>query len=167
MAARFITISNFTGIYSVDESYFDTTIVEKTEEHILRDLLGDYQYRLFIADCGSGSVPATQKYKDLLNGKTYTDGFEKAYKGLVEMLAAFSFSALIREKSESNSTGFTKNLNQNSRVLNKFELEQLANKAYNNGVNLYQQAQSYILFYNSDFVSWISKRKDFRNLIQY
>lgn len=167
MAARFISISNFTGQYDIDENYFDATIVEKEEERILRDLLGDYQYRLFITDCGTGAIPATQKYKDLLNGKTYTDGIEIAYKGLIEMLVAFSFSAIIRGSTVSTGTGFVKSNNQNSRVLNRFELEQLANKTYNNGVNMYQQAQKFILFYNSDYTNWTSKVKNYRKLIDY
>lgn len=166
MAARFISISNFTGQYDIDENYFDATIAEKEEERILRDLLGDYQYRLFIADCAL-AVPATQKYKDLLNGKTYTDGFEIAYKGLIEMLVAFSFSAIIRGSNVSTGTGFVKSNNQNSRVLNRWELDQLANKSYNNGVNLYQQAQKFILFYNSDYVNWKTKVKNYRKLIDY
>jgi len=168
MATRFISITNFaSGKYAVDENFYDATIVEKEEERVLRDLLGDYQYRLFIADCGSGATPVTQKYKDLLNGKTYTYGIEIAYKGLIEMLVAFSFSALTKEVKNTTGTGFTKNLNQNSRVLNNFENEQLANKAYNNAVNLYKQSQQFIEINISDYTNWITKIKNFRSLIKY
>lgn len=168
MAARFISITDFaTGQYSVDENFFDATVVEKEEKKILRDLLGDYQYGLFIADCGSGKVPATQKYKDLLNGKTYVNGYTIIYEGLIEMLVAFSFSALVREHKNSNGTGFTKNVNQNSVVFNQFEYEQLANKAYNNGVNLYNQAREFLYFYNVNYTDWLVKVKNYRNLINY
>lgn len=167
MAARFIDINDFSGQFDVDENFFDETIVEKEEEQILRDLLGDYQYRLFIADCGDDDEPATLKYEYLLNGSIYTNGYEIDYKGLIDMLVAFCFSQLVREVRSTTGTGFVKPDNQNSRPLNSFEKKALANSAYNIGVNYYKQAQEYILFNNADFLRWNTKVKNYRNLIEY
>lgn len=166
MAARFIDIDNFTGFYEINESYYDSVIVADVEEQILRDLLGNTLYSAFIADL-TDNEPKTQKWINFKDGEDYTDTILIHYKGISEMLVAFAFSALVIDVNNSNSTGFTKNLNQNSRVYNSYEREQLSNKAYNKGVNFYVQCEKFLSNYPDDFTDWYHKQKAYKNLIKY
>lgn len=166
MAARFIDISDFIGFYKVDENFYDSDIVEKIEEETLRDLLGNSLYDDFISDLVDDE-PVSQIWIDFKDGMDYTDETLIHYKGISEMLVAFAFYALIMDANNSSSSGFTKNLNQNSRVLNEFEKRMLAFKAWNLGVNLYMQAEEYLSFYPDSYQNWDHKTKAFKNLITY
>lgn len=167
MAARFINHDSFTGFYKIDESYYNSDIVEQVEESILRDLLGNTLYNAFIADLDESNEPQTQKWIDFKNGKDYTDTILIHYTGIEKMLVAFAFYTLILEVNENSSTGFTKNSNQNSRVYNEFEKRSLAYKSYNFGVNFYAQAERFLAFYPDDFTEWYHKTKSYKNLINY
>lgn len=167
MAARFIDIDDFIGFYKIDENLYDSDIVEKTEESVLRDLLGNTLYTEFINDLDGSNEPQTQKWKDFKDGKDYTDSILINYVGISEMLVAFCFYALILDNYESSSTGFTKNLNQNSRVFNEHEKKALAYKSYNKGVNFYTQSEKFIEFYSTSFENWYHKTKSYKHLIDY
>lgn len=167
MATRFIDHNNFTGFYEIDDGYYNEVIVEKVEESILRDLLGNTLYSEFIADLDESNEPQTQKWIDFKDGKDYTDTILINYTGIDKMLVAFAFYTLILEINESSSSGFTKSLNQNSRVLNDFEKKALAYKSYNFGVNFYSQAERFLEFNPSDYSSWYHKTKTYKNLINY
>jgi len=167
MAAKFIDINDFTGFYEVEEDFYNSDIVEKTEESILRDLLGNTLYAAFIADLNPSFVPQTQKWIDFRNGKDYTDDILMHYVGISEMIVAFSFYALITDTNNSNSTGFTKNNNENSTILNNYEKKVLAYNSYNRGVNLYIQAERFLSFYPDDFTNWYHKQKAYKKLINY
>ncbi len=167
MAARFIDINDFTGFYEVEEDFYNDDIIEETEEDTLRDLLGNTLYNAFIADLDGNDEPITQKWIDFKDGKDYMDGFLIHYTGISEMLVAFAFYALIIDTNNSNSTGFTKNRNENSVILNEYEKRVLAYKAYNKGVNLYMQSEGFLNFYPDDFADWYHKQKAYKNLINY
>jgi hypothetical protein len=166
MAARFISITDFIGEYNINDQYFDEEIVESTEEQILRDLLGNTLYDEFIADLVDGE-PQAQKWIDFKDGKDYEDTIRMHYQGITEMLVAFSYYALIQWVTNSNSTGFTKNDNQNSKVFNKFEADSLSYSRYNLGVNFYVQAERFLAFYPDDYTPWNHKQKSYKTLIRY
>lgn len=167
MAARFIDISNFTGFYKINEGFYDSDIVETTEEDILRDLLGNTLYDAFIADLDVDDDPQTQIWKDFKDGVEYTDGFLINYTGIEQMLVAFAFYALVLDVNNSNSTGFTNNQNQNSELLSDYEKKSLAYKSYNFGVNFYSQAENYLVSFPDDYEDWFHKTKTYKNLINY
>jgi hypothetical protein len=167
MAARFIDIDNFTGFYEVNEDFYNDNIVEKEEEKILRDLLGNTLYDAFIADLDVDNDPQTQKWIDFKDGVDYTDSILIHYTGIIEMLVAFAFYALIIDNNNSNATGFTKNANQNSRVLNEYEKKSLAYDSYNRGVNFYVQSERYLSSFPDDYEEWYHKTKTYKHLIDY
>lgn len=167
MAARFITHDNFTGVYNIDENYYDSTIAEDIEKEVLTDLLGVNYYNDFIADLNEGNVPQTAIWIKFKGGEEYIDSFLIRYTGIIEMLVAFIYYEIVKSKEFSVSTGFIAPSNENSRVKSKLEMAQIANKRYNRGVNLYVQAEQWILFNNASFPDWRHKTKSYKNLIDY
>jgi len=167
MATRFIDIDNFTGEYTIDENYYNSVIVEKVEENILRDLLGINYYNAFIADLDVNNDPQSEIWTKFKDGEEYTDSYLIRYPGIVEMLVAFSYYELIKSKNYNTSTGFIAPLNENSRVKNKLELEAIANNFYNKGVSLYIKAERWILFNSTSFPEWKHKTKSYKQLIEY
>jgi hypothetical protein len=70
----FIDSTYFIGEIHIPDASIDTQVAQaitQYEKEILIQLLGYKLYSLLIADC-TNFVPATQKYKDLVDGKEFT-----------------------------------------------------------------------------------------------
>ena len=167
MATRFITHDDFTGWYAIDEDYYNSTIVEDVEKNVLTDLLGVNYYNDFIDDLDGNNDPQTAIWTKFKDGEEYTNGYLIKYSGIIEMLVAFAYYEILKSKEFSVGTGFINPNNENSRVKSKTELLAIANERYNKGVNLYVQAEQWILYNSESFPNWKHKTKSYKQLISY
>jgi len=144
----FNSITAFTGECNISQDKYSSTdynaIILATEEKILRDLLGGDLYNKLIADLNGSYVPQTQKYIDLVNGKTYqVENGEGVtvnvdYKGIKPMLKYFCYSQLLKSQDQQNSmVGQVEPVQENSQRPAKNRLNILVENAYNKGVELY------------------------------
>ncbi len=151
----FVTQDEFKGdiqiTQSADISSNLTEIIEKSEKKYLRLLLGDDLYLKLIADLNNG-IPQTQKYKDLMDGVTYSNGARNIiYDGLRQMLRYFCYSEYIKINYVDTSIGFVKQDKVNSDNIGNLFTEDNSNKAFNKGLQLYKSAYVFIIYKLDDY----------------
>ena len=147
--AYFNSLTDFTGEFNITQSKYGdtdlTSIITVSEERILKDLLGEDLYLKLIADL-SGGVPQTQKYIDLVNGKTYSvvneDGItvNVDYQGIKRMLRYFAYCDILKYQDSKNSEVGQVVSNQNNSTRLSDKSNQLTVKIepyYNKGTELY------------------------------
>lgn len=149
----------------VDKTDYFNEFAFQVEKNILRGdgrlnygLLGDEIYLDLISDLDSDNKPQTQKYIDLINGKTYvqTDGRNTVFCGIKTMLTYFVYSEYIKNNISVQSGVGSVNLKpiNSDRTLRK-NVNYNAHLRWNKGVDLYNiEVYDYLLFYNSDFGNW-------------
>ncbi len=170
-------INDFKGEINLDLSN-DANVVAQFEsmgttwqKDILIDLLDDKLYNLLIADLDSNGEPQTQKYIDLVDGKTYNrpSGKEKIYEGLTRMLNYFVYEMYLNNTWSNNvSTGQITNVNENSIKVNRADLRKVRADIQNKGVKLYNSVITYLNDENetyftesNDYSFWHPKSKKF------
>ncbi|MFA5234191.1 MAG: hypothetical protein WC390_07310 [Sulfurimonas sp.] len=147
MAALFNSITDFTGEINITQSKYGKTdlslIIATVEEEILKSLLGEDLYLKLITDCATG-VPVTQKYIDLVNGKTYSVDNEDGvtvnvnYQGIKKMLRYFTYAEILKyQESQNTEVGQVEADQNNSVRMSKSQLAVKIEKYYNNGIALY------------------------------
>ncbi len=151
----FITQADFVGDIEITQSANITdklnSIIDTVEKNILKLLLGDDLYILFIADLVDGE-PQITKYINLLNGTTYDYGERKyIYDGLKAMLKYFIYSEYIKYNSLQATVGTVIPEKDNSITMSDFDISELSNDAYNKGVKYYREAISYIVINIEDY----------------
>ena len=131
-----------------------TDVITVYQPEILTNLLGAVLYNQFENDC-IGIVPQTQRFIDLLNGKTYVkNGFTLNYFGLKNMLVGFTYFIYTRlNTSFSTQTGEVKPNNQNS---NPADIRLKCVNAYNYAINF----QGEKLGYSNTFINYMDFYKD-------
>lgn len=157
----FLVITDFTGECNISQNRYAKadydSIIADTEEKILRDLLGADLYLKLMADL-SGGVPQTQKYIDLVNGKTYTVTNAEGvvvnvdYKGLKPMLKYFTHANLVRSQDSQNTeVGQVEPVQENSQRMSKNRMNLIIQTSYNKGFALYgYDIENYC--YNDSFI---------------
>jgi len=158
-----VATSDFTaGITRIAKPNGNTTledVITLTTENTLRFLMGDKLYGLYVADLDANGNPQTQKYKDLVNGVTYTDcnGYEVIYIGLKQMLKYFVFSEWKTENTFRDAA--TGTVQQDSDVSNKATLLSItieSNRFFDKGLRLYNMAIKFIYNHRDDYFTDIS-----------
>jgi len=143
----FIVPTDFKGDKYISQNVFTLEdlqyYIDTVQEKILKELLGEDLYLKLLADC-TDNVPATQKYIDLLDGKTYTETNAEGttvnvqYKGLKEMLRYFTFYYFIKEQPfRATISGVMAGENENGKAISAMQLNRIVVQAYNKGVDLY------------------------------
>lgn len=136
---------------------------------ILNDLLGVPLYNAFISDLVEG-VPTTQKYTDLLVGKTYTriSGLKVNYEGMKRMLRYFVYvSYLESQHTDNTSLGQSTNLTENGIIISRSQLRKVRTPIQNKAVDLYNSASQFIndnyttYFSGTDYTFWSPKPKKY------
>ncbi len=168
-----LSVNDFIGEIRLDLSNDNNVrtnfeaIANQVMDDVLRDLMNDSLYNNFIADLVN-NIPQTQKYLDLLNGKTYTrtSGEKKIYEGLKRMLRYFVYEAYIDFQHTSNSSlGQTMANTENSQVITRGQLRKVRSVIQNKAVNLYGKAIQFIndnyqtYFTGSDYSFWKPTQK--------
>lgn len=160
-------INDFIGEINLDLNN-DTNVVANFErigtvhqKDILRAVLGDKLYNLLISDLDGSGNPVTQKYIDLVDGKTYTrpSGKQKIYEGLTRMLNYMIYSYYLEKTWSSNSsTGQLTNVNQNSEKLNRADLRKERSIIHNKAINLYNDV---IIYLNDERETYFTESNDY------
>lgn len=168
-----LSVNDFIGEIRLDLSNDNNVrtnfeaIANQVMNDVLRDLLNDALYNDFVADLVN-NIPQTQKYIDLLNGKTYTrvSGEEKIYEGLKRMLRYFVYEAYLDSQHTSNSSlGQVSANTENSKVISRGQLRKVRSVIQNKAVDLYGKATQFIndnyqtYFTGSDYSFWRPTRK--------
>jgi len=171
--ANIITYEDFTGILYLDVAGTSTialakqselnTIITEYQQKIFRDLFGEALYN-YLTDYESEDV-----YTDLRDGELVTiDDYKYQWIGLKKMLASFVYFYFKREKESFDSdTGEKKSENENS-ISSLGNLRLKMNRAWNNGVEYYKDAVSYMDYKNGLTAnSYPNLITDYNNYGQY
>jgi len=177
MSLLFIDVNDFVGEINLDLSN-DSNVIDnfeslgrQIEDDLLRDLLDDKLYNELLADLDGSGNPQTQKFIDLVDGKTYLrpSGKTKIYEGLKRMLRYFVYEGYLEFQWSSNvNTGQITNINENSLKVNRADLRKVRSRIQNKGVNLYNSAKVYLndeyeVYFtgDNDYGFWSPKKKAF------
>jgi hypothetical protein len=178
MSLRFSDINDYIGKLNLDlhdpnvQTEFES-VGSDAEEDYLRDLLDDKLYNELIADLDGNNDPQTQKFIDLMDGKTYNreSGKEIKFDGLKKMLRYFIYYEwIVYTWSNNTGTGQVLNVNENSEKVNRAELRKDVSLRYNEGVRRYNLAFQYIndeyeTYFDTstnDYSFWSPKNKSFK-----
>lgn len=180
----FILTTDFKGDKYISQNVFTLEdlqyFIDLTQEKILKDLLGEDLYGKLLSDC-TNNIPATTKYINLLNGKTYTETNESGqtvnvyYKGLKEMLRYFTFYYFMKEQPyKSTISGIMESNQENSTKISNMQLNRIIIQAYNKGIKLYGKKHSEIntetvssKIYSTKYVQEIIKGNAFNFLYKH
>lgn len=167
MSLLFLTINDFIGEVNLDlsndanvQAHF-ISMGRQVEDDYLRDLLNDKLYNDLIADLDGSGNPVTQKFIDLVDGKTYINnaGVTVIYEGLKRMLKYFVWSETLDFTWSRNvSTGQIINTNENSQVISRSNLRKVRSKNHNKAVNLYNSAA---IFINDNYEDYFPDTNDY------
>jgi hypothetical protein len=155
MSLLFIDVNDFIGEINLDLSNDENVIAQfeslgrTIEDDVLRDLLDDKLYNELIADLDGNGDPQTQKFIDLVDGKTY--------EGYLDL-----------QWSSNVNTGQITNVNENSLKVNRAELRKVRARIQHKAINLYNAAKTYIndehevyFLTGNDYSFWNPKRKKY------
>lgn len=149
--ASIVSISDFQGEINITQSKFQTTdiqdFIDRYEEKVLKDLLGDDLYLKFKND--GYESPSRQRYIDLLNGVVWADSnnsdYNVDYKGLKPMLRyMIYYYYLINQPYQNTMVGTVKGVSRNAENPARDIINSLAFDRYNRGVEYYEAAIKFI-----------------------
>ena len=127
------------------------------KNYIEPGLLGKQLYNELISDLDASNEPQSQKFIDLINGVTYTQGGNTYnWIGLKEMLKYFVYASYLKYRySFETGIGSVKLSGVNSTLINRKDLYYKANTEFNKGVEYYNfDAYHYISNNQSSFTNW-------------
>jgi hypothetical protein len=149
----FIATTDFLGDLKISQNSKETAdlqyYIDQTQERVLRNLLGDTEYNLFIADLVS-EVPQTQKWIKFLNGFTWENDSEYVnnYTGIKQFLRYFTYFEYVRNlNAKATTVGIQFANAENSLQATQIQANVVTEQRYNKGVQLYQEATKMLLYY--------------------
>jgi hypothetical protein len=178
---NFVTVDDFKGDTQLDGIHRNTkekfeAVANDIEKFILRDLLGDWLYTQLIADLDVNGDPVTQKYIDLVNGKSYIaeNGITRIYSGFKPFLTRMIFEHYVETNHFHQTTNASVTMdNDNSTTLPRNEMTKVKNRIFNDAVKYYNEC--YLFLYNqrtdyftdNEYSNWLetSKRKTYKGKI--
>lgn len=152
---KFISIDDFVGDLNLDfgNEGFDNNMAAKIEKEILIMCFGFQLYTAIISDLDENDDPQSTKYDYLINGieAGYTDssGYLQRLEGAKEMLKHFFYCEFLSDRqTHHTSTGIVEAASVNA-VQSYDGLNKKYVRAYNLGVDYFNQLRDYILYQNS------------------
>jgi hypothetical protein len=149
----FIQTTDFLGDIKISQNSKESadlqSYIDQTQERVLRNLLGDSEYNLFIADLVAG-VPQTQKWLNFLNGFTWVDDsdYDNNYTGIKQFLRYFTYFEFVRNLNAKTTTiGIQFADAENSLQATQIQSNVVTEQRYNKGVDLYKEATKMLLYY--------------------
>ena len=149
-----ITRSDFKGNVKISQNTKETDdltlYIERNQEQLLRDLMGDYQLSIYNTSPNS----STTKYVALITGTDaageqfyYYDkeGIYTSYYGIVEALKYFTYWDYVRNlNAKATSVGIRFADAENSTGSTQLQVNSVIEQRYNLGVEIYQAACSFL-----------------------
>lgn len=152
--ANIIKTTDFvSGELKLSQNSYNSTdlaaFIAEHEKFYLESLLNPYLYNLLVADLSVLGVPQTQKYKDLVNGITYTDegSCKVNYQGIAKMLKFFIWYEFTKSDAYNSNVGNVQAMTENAKPLTEYDLKRIAYERFNKGNQIYRDT---IKFLNDD-----------------
>jgi len=151
--ANIIKTTDFVGRWRISQNSFNAIDFANNiaffEPYYLEKLLGSWLYNQLVNDLDESGVPQTDKYIELVNGKTYVDcdGITQNYKGLKCLLKQLLFVELTIQNYYNSNVGNVKPMSENSVSLTNYENKKILIPISRDGVECYRKT---IKFLNDD-----------------
>lgn len=145
--------SDFIGEVQISKNKFTASdlqsYIDRVEEDILKDLLGETLYLAFKADSFGNDISSRDKYKELLNGLQYTNPADSSltvdYTGLKRMLRLFIYAEYLPNQLYNNTIiGEVEGSSRNAFNTTVTKVNDTAEDRQRMGVDLYDLAQKFI-----------------------
>jgi len=152
-----IQTSDFVGEVQISKNKFTAAdlqaYIDRVEEDVLKQLLGDTLYLAFKADSFGNDAGSRDRYKELLNGLEYTNPDDSsltvAYMGLKRMLRLFIYAEYLPNQLYNNTIiGEVEGSSRNAFNTAVSKVNETAEDRQRMGVDLYDSAQTFISDYN-------------------
>ena len=153
-----IQISDFKGEVAITKTSYNSddvqTYIDNTSKEVLRKLMGDKLYSEYLADLDGNGDPQTQKFIDLVDGKTYENscGRTVIYEGLKKFLLYFiwhDYQLGIIYKNAG--AGTHRQDNENSNKPSWYQLSSEAKRVHDKGVPYFKSAWRFIYEFRSTY----------------
>ena len=134
----------------------------RVQETQLRELLNDALYTALIADLDASGVPQTQKYIDLVSGKTYTySGETVTYYGLKPFLVFHWLAINIKEgdvfNADYGNINFDNNPQDNMTKVTQGTIDRLSAEYMKNTISYSNNISRFLNENSTTYTEWISK----------
>ena len=148
-----IQTSDFVGEVQISKNKFTAadlqSYIDRVEEDVLKQLLGDTLYLAFKADSFGNDAGSRDRYKELLNGLEYTNPNDSsltvAYMGLKRMLRLFIYAEYLPNQLYNNTIiGEVEGSSRNAFNTAVTKVNDTAEDRQRMGVDLYDAAQRFI-----------------------
>jgi hypothetical protein len=148
-----IQTSDFVGEVQISKNKFTAadlqSYIDRVEEDVLKQLLGDTLYLAFKADSFGNDAGSRDRYKELLNGLEYTNPDDSsltvAYMGLKRMLRLFIYAEYLPNQLYNNTIiGEVEGSSRNAFNTAVTKVNDTAEDRQRMGVDLYDAAQRFI-----------------------
>lgn len=148
-----IQTSDFVGEVQISKNKFTASdlqsYIDRVEEDVLKELLGDTLYLAFKADSFGNDAGSRDKYKELLNGLEYANPDDSsltvAYMGLKRMLRLFIYAEYLPNQLYNNTIiGEVEGSSRNAFNTTVTKVNDTAEDRQRLAVDLYEAAQRFI-----------------------
>jgi hypothetical protein len=169
ISESWLTRDSFRGVYNYPSNQLDgmDDVIEHVVKDMLRMLLGDELYNLFIAE--GYTEDSDNIYYKLREGEVINKSDNRVfnYEGLAEMLKLFVISYLRGKIYEDSQNGIMQDTISNGEKASDKNAINFSYKAFNSGVDKYYEAFIYLNEKREDFPTWKFFRLRQKRLIHY
>ena len=165
-------LSDYVGFVNLPKvnsiaSFFDS-LVNVTERTVLSGvycsdgLLGKKIYTELIADLDANNTPQTQRFIDLVTGKTYNkNGIDRIFVGIKTMLTYFVYSEFLKTMQfVETGTGLAELLHENSKNVSRKEINYRSHLRWNRGVDIYNgEAYQFLQDFQGNYTGWFFNKQ--------
>lgn len=170
MATIILTQADFaSGPYQLQQVTIDDKDAEikesigRVQNDILDKLLGVTLKDAFDAEYVD---PFPDKWKELIDGVVYVNSLNDRsirFKGMKEALKAFTYADVLSKDTINTDSGQTRLMDKSTtKTVRGVELKQLKRTAFNNAVNIYQNARGFMYENIDDYPDWLYSQISFR-----
>ena len=168
-----ITTADFIGEIAVSLNEINSAnfqiYIDRVMPEVLKNLMGDKLYNLYLADLDASGEPQTQIYINLIDGVTYEDnaGYDVIYEGMKRSLRYFIFADYKINMYKNTESGQVRMTSSNSVNSSWFNVFNEANRFNDKGVILFNQAIKYIWTnyedYFEDLADWTYEKMEMKS----
>lgn len=137
--------------------------IDRVQNEILDKLLGITLKDVFDTEYVD---PIPTKWSELIDGVVYTNSLNNRpirFKGMKEALKAFTYADYLSKDTINTPSGQTRLMDKSTtKNLRAIELQQLRKQAFNDAVNIYQNARDFMYENIDDYPDWLYSQISFR-----
>jgi len=137
--------------------------IDRVQNTILDKLLGVVLKDVFDAEYVD---PIPSKWSELIDGVVYINSINNTttrFKGMKEALKAFTYADFLSKKTLNTDSGQTRLMDKSTtKNLRGIEIKELQTSAYNDAVNIYQNARDFMYENKDDYPDWLFSHISFK-----